>query len=72
MSHKISSEPYAICGRVIRILFPSVFLLLALTVTARAALIHEQYYYDPAFSIPPLLGAEMSLTGLVGEGRLGV
>lgn len=70
MFHKFSSEPYTILGRMIRILFSAVLLLLAVTVTARAALLHEQYYYDPIFGIPAVLGEDMSLDGLVGEGYI--
>ena len=53
----------------VRTLFSAVLLLLVFTVTARAALLHEQYYLDPLANNVTVLGEEM-LFGLVGEGYI--
>ena len=54
MFHRFSDEPYAIFGRMVRILLSAVLFSLVVTVSARAAILHNQYYFaDP---IPPIAG----------------
>ena len=46
MFHRFSDEPYARFGRMVRIVLSAVLFSLVVTVSARAALLHEQYYFD--------------------------
>ena len=72
MFHRFSDEPYAMFGRMVRILLSAVLFSLVVTVSARAALLHEQYYFEG--SIPTgAVGTNMTsdptpVGALVGAG----
>ena len=56
-------------GRFARIALSVMFLCLMMTMSARAALLHEQYYFDPS-AVPSVFGPDMSTEDLVGMGYI--